>query len=77
MARPLLQIQEEIRALSTSDKEQLLRLLWEELDGAPDADVDVAWLEEARRRDREIDDGLVETIPADEVFNRLRASLPK
>jgi putative addiction module component (TIGR02574 family) len=77
MARPLLQIQEEIRALSTSEKEQLLRLLWEELDGAPDADVDVAWLEEARRRDREIDDGLVETIPADEVFNRLRASLPK
>ena len=77
MARPLLQIQEEIRRLSVSDKEQLLRVLWEELDGATDAGVDDAWLEEAQRRDRDIDDGVVETVPAAEVFDRLRSSLPK
>jgi putative addiction module component (TIGR02574 family) len=77
MARPLAKIQEEIRALSLADKEALLRTLWEELDGAGDPDVDAAWLEEAKRRDQEIDDGLIETIPADEVFRTLEASLKK
>jgi putative addiction module component (TIGR02574 family) len=77
MASALEKIQEEIRALSTSDKEVLLRSLWEELDGPPDPDVEAAWLEEVRRRDVEIDQGLVDLIPADEVFARLRSTLKK
>lgn len=77
MARPLAQIQEEIRALSVTEKETLLRVLWEELDGIADADVDAAWLEEAKHRDQEIEDGSVETIPANEVFRTLEASLKK
>ena len=75
MARPVQKIQEEIRALSTSEKEELLRSLWEELDGLADPDVDAAWLEEVRRRDHELDQGLVESIPAGEVFERLRSTL--
>jgi hypothetical protein len=51
--------------------------LWEELDGPPDPDVDAAWLEEARRRDKEIEEGRVELLPADEVFKRFEASLKK
>jgi putative addiction module component (TIGR02574 family) len=77
MASPLEKIQEEIRALSTSEKEELLRSLWEELDGPADPEVDAAWLEEARRRDLELDQGLVESIPAEEVFRRLRSTLKK
>ena len=77
MARPLIQIQEEIRALSDSDKEALLRVLLEELDGPADPDVDAAWLEEARRRSREIDEGKVRCVPADEVFASLEASLKR
>ena len=77
MARSLQQIQEEIRELSTSDKETLLRALWEDLDGPPDPGVDAAWLDEAKRRDAELDAGSVETVPASEVFQRLRASLKK
>lgn len=77
MARPLAQIQEEIRALGVAEKEMLLRVLWEELDGTGDPDVDAAWLEEARRRDQEIEDGAVDTIPAVEVFRALEASLKK
>lgn len=77
MARPLAQIQEEIRALSVTEKETLLRILWEELDGTGDPDVDAAWLEEAKRRDQEIEDGTVETIPADDVFRTLEASLKR
>ena len=76
MARPLEKIREEIRALSTSEKEELLRSLWEELDGPADPDVEAAWLEEVRRRDLELDRGEVESIPAEEVFKRLR-SMPK
>jgi putative addiction module component (TIGR02574 family) len=77
MARPLQQIQDEIRALSTSDKETLLRALWEDLDGPPDPDVDAAWLDEAQRRDAELDSGSVESVPAADVFERLRTSLKK
>jgi putative addiction module component (TIGR02574 family) len=77
MARRIAQIEEEIRALSISDKELLMRTLWEELDGPPDPNVDAAWLEETRRRDTEIDEGVVELLPADEVFKRLEASLKK
>lgn len=77
MARPLSKIQEEIRTLSASDKEALLQLLWEELDGPSDQNVEAAWLEEVRRRVQQIDAGLAELVPADQVFRLLEASLKK
>jgi putative addiction module component (TIGR02574 family) len=77
MARPLASLQDEIRALSTPEKEALLRVLWEELDGPADRDVDAAWLAEAQRRDQELDDGRVRSVPAEEVFDRLEATLKK
>jgi putative addiction module component (TIGR02574 family) len=77
MARPLAQIQEDIQALSDTDKGTLLRVLWEELDGPADPDVDAAWLAEVQRRDKEIEDGRVEMIPAEEVFRKLEALLKK
>ena len=77
MARPLEEIREEIRALSISEKEELLRSLWEELDGPADPDVEAAWLEEVRRRDLELDRGQAESTPAEEVFQRLRSTLKK
>jgi hypothetical protein len=76
MARPLSHIQQEIRELSDSEKETLLRQLWEE-DGPGDTDVDAAWLEEIERRAREIDDEAVLLVPADEVFPKIEASLQK
>ena len=72
MSRAVSIIQQEIRALSLTDKEALLRTLLEELDGPPDPDVDAAWLAEIQRRSREIDEGTVKCIPADEVFERLK-----
>jgi putative addiction module component (TIGR02574 family) len=70
-------IEEEIRELSVADKETLLRVLWEELDGPADPEVEVEWLREVQRRSREIDDGLVECISAEEVFARLEALIKK
>jgi putative addiction module component (TIGR02574 family) len=77
MARPLAIIEQEVRSLSDADKEALLRVLWEELDGPPDPDVESAWLDEVRRRSAELDSGAVRAIPADEVFARLRAEFYK
>jgi putative addiction module component (TIGR02574 family) len=77
MARPLATIEEEIRELSVADKETLLRVLWEELDGPADSEVDAEWLREAQRRSREIDDGMVECIPAEQVFARLETLIKK
>lgn len=73
MARAVSEIEQEIRALPDAEKERLLRALLEELDGPPDASVELAWLEEIARRSRELDAGLVDTIPAEAVFAELRA----
>lgn len=64
MARAVSEIETETRALDPNDQEQLLRALLEEQDGAADPDVDRAWLDEARRRNRELDSAAVEPIPA-------------
>jgi putative addiction module component (TIGR02574 family) len=77
MARPLAAIEQEIRELSVSDKETLLRVLWEELDGPADVAVDAAWLEEVQRRSREIDEGRVHSVPAEEVYARLEALIKR
>ena len=69
------EIEQEIRALPDPEKERLLRALLEELDGPPDPGAEQAWLDEIQRRSRELDAGLVETIPADQVFAEARAKL--
>lgn len=75
MARAIAEIEEEIRRLSPHAQERLLHVLLEELDGPPDADAEAAWLEEIQRRSRELDEGSVKTVPADEVFAKLRRRL--
>jgi hypothetical protein len=77
MARAVSEIEREIRALEPDDQEHLLRALLEELDGPPDPGVEQASLEEAQRRSRELDTGVIETIPAEEVFAKARAELKR
>jgi putative addiction module component (TIGR02574 family) len=75
MARAISEIEREIRSLDLPEQERLLRALLEELDGPADPDADRAWLDEVRTRSAEFDAGLVNTIPAEEVFERVRARL--
>jgi putative addiction module component (TIGR02574 family) len=77
VTRPIASIEQELRALSTSDKEGLLRVLLEELDGAPDADAEMAWLAEVQRRSAEIEAGTVKGVSADEIFETIEATLKK
>lgn len=75
MARPLKEIEQEIRQLSPEDKAELMRSLVAELDGPADRNVEQIWLETAQRRYRELIEGKVAGIPGPLVFDRLRARL--
>ena len=77
MAKTIEDIENEIRSLSVDDRMHLLRDLIADLDGGMDKDVEKAWLEEAERRYKEVKEGNVELIPAEEVFARARARLNK
>jgi putative addiction module component (TIGR02574 family) len=75
MARAIAEIESEIRHLTRPEQERLLRALLEELDGPVDPNAERAWLEEVQRRSAEFDAGLVKSIPAEEVFERVRSRL--
>jgi len=75
MARAIADIEREIRHLARPEQERLLRALLEELDGPIDPDAESAWLVEVQRRSAEFDAGLVKSIPAETVFERVRARL--
>lgn len=77
MARAIKDIEEEIRGLPPQAQERLLHVLLEELDGPPDADAESAWLAEIDRRSRELDEGLAEAKPAEDVFARLSDRLKR
>jgi len=47
--------------------------LLESLDAEDQKRIDALWADEAERRDKEIEDGVVAPIPGEEVMNRLRA----
>jgi putative addiction module component (TIGR02574 family) len=77
MAKTIEDIENEIRSLSADDRMHLLRDLIADLDGSMDEDVEKAWIEEAERRYKELKEGEVELIPAEEVFSKARARLKR
>jgi hypothetical protein len=77
MSTDVAEIEAKIRSLTLEDKTELIRSLIADLDGPADADVESAWLVEAQRRHRGIVEGKVEPVPAQRVFQNLRARLKK
>ena len=76
MSATLEQVAEEAKSLSLADRSALTRILIESLDVEPAedlAEVEQAWQVEVAKRVEEIKSGRVKTIPAEEVFARLRA----
>ena len=61
--------------LDPSGRADLARELLRSLDDLSENEVERLWVEEALRRDGELDAGLARTIPADEVFAAARARL--
>ncbi len=66
LKREALQLDPETRA-------DLAHVLLNSLDTLSDAQVERLWLEEAARRDAELDSGTATARPADEVLARARA----
>jgi hypothetical protein len=68
---------EELKAkalrLDPEARADLARELLASLDALSEAEMDKLWLEEAIRRDEELDSGAARAYPADEVFDRARA----
>lgn len=60
-------------SLPPGTRAMLAEHLLESLDAEDQKRIDALWAEEAERRDKEIEDGVVTPIPGEEVMNRLRA----
>lgn len=60
-------------SLPPGARAMLAEHLLESLDADDQKRIDALWAEEAERRDKEIEDGVVIPIPGEEVMSRLRA----
>jgi putative addiction module component (TIGR02574 family) len=65
------QIERELMKLPASDRARLAERLIASLD--EDAEVEAAWIEEIRRRDRELRSGAVDAIPVEDALTSVRA----
>lgn len=76
MARPIEQIEAEALELDQSDRARLAHRLLLSLEPVveDETEVEKAWIEEALRRNAEMESGEVEGIPGEEVFRSIRAS---
>lgn len=79
MARPVKEIEQELLNLPQEERARLAHRLIVSLDDDVPADegLEVAWVEEIKRRDAEIERGEVKLIPAEEAMRRVSEALKK
>jgi putative addiction module component (TIGR02574 family) len=75
MSRSLTDLADEAMALPTESRAYLAEKLLETLDFEEDFQVSDAWKSEVRKRCRELDSGVVKSIPAEIVFREIREAL--
>lgn len=69
---------EELMMLSDDERKRLRELLDQTSAGDfASPEIERAWVEEAKRIDREVDEGRMELIPADVVLRELREIVSK
>jgi putative addiction module component (TIGR02574 family) len=68
-------LERELLSLPAADRAKLARELLESLDDLSPQEIETLWLDEAERRLKELDAGLVQAIPGEEVFRKARALL--
>lgn len=71
----LKKIEGEALHLSEEERAELAQKLLLSLDVPTAEEIEQDWLVEARRRARELDEGIVQPIPAEEVRKKARALL--
>ena len=67
----------QILSLPCEDRIYLVDRLLKSLNSTTREEVDRAWAEEAERRIDELDSGLAQTIPGEQVFAEIRKKLKK
>lgn len=75
IAMNLKQLEQEALHLPEEERAALAQKILLSLDAPSEAENAVAWLAEARRRAEELDKGLVQPVPADEVRKKAQALL--
>ncbi|MGZ8947773.1 MAG: addiction module protein [Methylococcaceae bacterium] len=68
-------IEQEALHLPALDRAKLAHKLLLSLEDMSEPEIEEAWIDEAERRAVEIDQGLVQLIPAEEVSRKARALL--
>jgi putative addiction module component (TIGR02574 family) len=71
MSRTFTELWREAAELTEEERASLAGLLIESLEGEPDPDVEAAWAAEIEKRVGDLDAGTAETIPWEEVRQRL------
>jgi len=67
------ELKEEILRLGPEARAYLARELLASLDAMTESEIEELWLQEAIRRDEELDSGTARSYSADEVFDRARS----
>jgi hypothetical protein len=75
MPRKLEQIETEALKLGERSRAALAQKLLKSLEPATETDNERAWYDEAERRERELDEGKTDTIPARDVLRRLKSEI--
>ena len=75
MPRKLEQIETEALKLGAKSRAALAQKLLETLEPATETDNERTWYDEAERREQELDEGKVDTIPARDVLRRLKSEI--
>jgi putative addiction module component (TIGR02574 family) len=71
MSRTFIDLLKVASELSEKDRADLAGLLIESLEGEPDEDVEEAWAAEIQKRVAELDAGVVQSVPWEQVRQRL------
>lgn len=75
MELALSEITDKALSLPIDDRVALAQRLWDSIEGFIDPEIEDAWLKETEKRLKEIEEGKVECIPAEEAMKRAKASL--
>ena len=73
MATSIEVLEAEVLGLSAAERSRLLDRLIASLDADPE--IKQAWVQEAERRDSEIDSGAVKLVPGEQALLRTRSNL--
>lgn len=67
------ELKEEVLRLNPEARADLAKALLDSLDSMSDAEIEKVWIDEAIRRDEELDSGVACAYAADEVLARARS----